>query len=117
MSEIFLGFYPFNAMGSCLHAQHLYQETVGIPFQQIAYVIATDGFIEPELKEYLSQLFDYEEVSSHFNPYTVDAIKWTGILHNDVLIADKSAFGKTYFRLFSHTNIDFSYYNQHRCLK
>ena len=111
--------------------ENLYQETVGIPLQQMAYVIATDGIIEPEEKEYLSQLFDYEEVSSHFNPYTVDAIKWTGILHNDVLIADKSAFWKTYFRLFSHnkgayikewllstcgywSGIDFSYYNQHR---
>lgn len=58
-------------------------ETLSVPFQQIARVIANGFVIAQEDREFLAQIFDLERVAEVYAPEIVDPIKfeavvWTG---------------------------------------
>ena len=55
----------------------LFQEKIGIPIQQISYVVKNNyESISKEDKKYLNKILERDEVDLNYNPYTVDTIKW-----------------------------------------
>lgn len=52
-------------------------ENIGIPLQQICYVVASkDGKITDKQKEFINQICPIEVIEEKFTPYIVDSIKW-----------------------------------------
>ena len=53
-----------------------YREMVGIPIQQICYVIAHDGNITDEQLEFVNKIEKIENIKDRYDPYNVDMIKY-----------------------------------------
>lgn len=53
-----------------------FEESVGIPLQQIARVIVYDGKISNEQKEFINTIMPEEEWKDSYTPCIVDTIKW-----------------------------------------
>ena len=77
--------------------KQLFQEKVGIPLQQISYVIHTDGKISKKNKEYLNKIYNYNLYKENYNPYLVDTIKWDINFNREYLNNNSSKFIKTWF--------------------
>ena len=60
-------------------------ETLGIPFQQMARVVATDCPLTEEETHQLSQIFDLELVKEKYDPQTVDPIKFEALRNRNAL--------------------------------
>lgn len=56
----------------------LFQESVGIPLQQMAAVVANDGYLTEEQEKFIEQLMPLEEIKNRYYPGSVDNIKWAG---------------------------------------
>ena len=61
-------------------------ETLAVPFQQIACVVACDRWMEPYEEQMLSEIFDLEVIKERYDPHIVDPIKF------DALKRDKLEF-------------------------
>jgi hypothetical protein len=85
---------------------HLFQETVGVPLQQMAAVVADGGDMSADEAEFLDNILSLNQISESYNPNSVDAIKWHSGFNNDFLSNHKLDFFKTYFSLlFKNFNI------------
>ncbi|MCI9077488.1 MAG: hypothetical protein HFH68_01010 [Lachnospiraceae bacterium] len=51
-------------------------ENFGIPLQQIAAVVAYDGVVTEEQKEFINNFIPYEKIKEIYTPTTVDNLKW-----------------------------------------
>lgn len=51
-------------------------ENFGIPLQQIGAVVAYDGVVTEEQKEFINNFIPYEKVKEIYVPTTVDSLKW-----------------------------------------
>ena len=61
---------------SALNRKCDFRESVGIPIQQICYVIAHDGNINEEQLEFINKIESIENIKERYVPYNVDYIKF-----------------------------------------
>ena len=81
----------------------LFQEKIGIPIQQISYVVKNNyESISKEDKKYLNKILDKEEVAKNYNPYTVDTIKWHKDFDRMYLNKTSGKYLKTWFRILTN---------------
>jgi hypothetical protein len=78
---------------------HLFQETVGVPLQQMAAVVANSGDMSADEAEFIDNILPLNQISESYNPYSVDAIKWQSGFNNEFLSNHKLEFFKIYFSL------------------
>ena len=79
--------------------KQMFQEVVGIPLQQICRVIAEDGVITLEQKEFMDHLIPLEEIRQRYNPRSVDPIKWSGLFNEKYLSEHKGEFLRIWFQM------------------
>ncbi len=77
----------------------LFQEKVGIPLQQIAYVNYVSGNIDPKDLAYLNNILPLTELKNKYHPYYVDNIKWDPHFDGQYLNKTKEQFLKTWFNI------------------
>lgn len=75
-------------------------ENLGVPVQQICYVVAKDGNITEEQKNFISQMCSIEVIKENYTPCIVDSIKWNPNFSNDFLENNKGEFFKVWFQIF-----------------
>ena len=81
--------------------QVLFKESVGIPLQQIAAVVANDGTINEDQLAFVDKIMPLDSIRKQYNPYSVDALKWEDVRVNDwFLHTHKVRFLKLWLRLF-----------------
>jgi hypothetical protein len=78
---------------------HLFQETVGVPLQQMAAVVANGGDMSEDEAEFLDNILSLNQIRESYNPNSVDAIKWNSGFNNEFLSNHKFEFFRTYFSL------------------
>jgi hypothetical protein len=78
---------------------HMFQETVGIPLQQMAAVVANDGNISNDEADFLNNILPLNQIKEEYNPDSVDTLKWSDGFDNEFLSIHKIKFFKTYFSL------------------
>jgi hypothetical protein len=71
-------------------------EAVGIPLQQMAYVVTTRGEIDASERRFLDQLLPYALWPSAYSPALVDSIKWNARFDEAFLDANKMRFAATW---------------------
>lgn len=76
--------------------KQLFQEKIGIPLQQISYVIHTNGKISKKNKEYLNKIYNYNLYKENYNPYLVDTIKWDTNFNREYLNNNSDKFIKAW---------------------
>ena len=74
-------------------------ESFGIPLQQICYVIAKDGKVTEEQKEFINNICAIETIKENFTPYIVDSIKWNGKFNDQFLSQNKIEFLKVWIQI------------------
>ena len=74
-------------------------ESLGIPLQQICYVITKDGKINDKQKEFMNQICPIDVIKSNFSPYIVDSIKWNENFNEEFLSTHKKEFIKIWFQI------------------
>lgn len=74
-------------------------ESLGIPLQQICYVISKDGKINDKQKEFINQICPIDVIKSNFSPYIVDSIKWNENFNEGFLSTHKKEFLKVWFQI------------------
>ena len=73
-------------------------ESLGVPLQQVGRVIASDGKMGKEEKEYLMTIFDFAEIKNVYAPHIVDPVK--NHANRGVLATTEKQFLETWFSLF-----------------
>ncbi len=58
------------------HAPYKFREAVGIPIQQVAATVCSDGKIGDKEFKFIDRLKPVEEIKSEYDPYNVDRIKY-----------------------------------------
>ena len=79
-----------------------FTESVGIPLQQIARVIATGKEITPEQEEFIDSIISIETIKKNYNPHVVDTIKspiYGADFKHSVLENNKAEFFEVWFSL------------------
>lgn len=79
--------------------KQLFQEKIGIPLNQIAYVVHTDGNIKKEDKDFLNKIYEYNLYKKNYNPFIVDSIKWDINFNREYLNNNSDKFIKTWFNM------------------
>lgn len=54
-----------------------FEETVGVPLQQISRTLVDNGTVSKENEAFLEELFDVTEIKEAYDPYLVDPVKWS----------------------------------------
>jgi len=80
--------------------RNTFVESIGIPIQQVAYVVSTDGDISPEEKQFLGGLMPYSTWPAVYAPCLVDMLKWHPEFDGTYLNANRPRFIKTWASLF-----------------
>ena len=75
-------------------------ENLGVPIQQIAYVIVKEGNITEEQKEFINELCPIDVIKETYTPCVVDTIKWNSNFNNEFLENNKGEFFKIWFQIF-----------------
>lgn len=74
-------------------------ENLGVPVQQICYVVAKDGNITEEQKEFINKLCPIDVIKENYTPCIVDSIKWNEEFNGKFLEENKGEFFKVWFQL------------------
>ncbi len=74
-------------------------ESLGIPLQQAAYIVSTDGIVAEEDREVLEQMLPLERWKELYNPIVADTIKFSPEFDRSGLEENAGAFIKTYLHL------------------
>ena len=72
------------------------RESLGIPIQQTAYILATDGKTTAEDIEFLSEIMPIDNWRSLYDPTVSDTIKFDPSFSNEFLDENESGFMKVY---------------------
>lgn len=88
-----------SVIPSFFSEKQLFQEKIGIPLSQIAYIIHTDGNIKKEDKDYLNEIYDYNLYKTNYNPYIIDTIKWDINFNRNYLNNNSNRFIKTWINI------------------
>ena len=75
-------------------------ESLGVPIQQMCYVVADNGDITEEQLEFINNMCPIEVIKEKYNPCIVDKIKWDESFNNEFLEENKAEFFKTWFQIF-----------------
>lgn len=75
------------------------EESLGIPIQQIAYVISEGGNISEDDLSFLNELLPIETWKEEYKPLVVDSIKWAPGFNYTFLENNKSEFIKVWIRV------------------
>ena len=86
----------FNA----LNINSEYEEKIGVPLQQISYVLTYEGNITDEQMEYLDSIVSIKRVKAYYNPFNVDYVKFDCKLNVENIENNKLQFYKTWLELF-----------------
>ena len=78
--------------------KQLFQEKVGIPLNQLAYVIYTDGKIDDKNLNYLEKIYDYDSYKNNYNPFLIDTIKWDDNFNREYLNNNSKEFIKVWVK-------------------
>lgn len=82
-------------------------ENLGVPVQQICYVVAKDGNITEEQKDFINQLCPIDVIKENYTPCIVDSIKWNPNFSNEFLENNKGEFFKVWFQMFLQNPMDY----------
>lgn len=75
-------------------------ESLGVPLQQIAYLVYYDYDLTADEMAYINQICPLDQIKEHYNPCLFDAIKWYASNFNiSVVSNDFSTFFKFYLKL------------------
>ncbi len=85
--------------GRCGYNINKTTESLGIPLQQTAYIVSTDGVVTQEDEEVLTELMPMERWKELYNPIVADTIKFSPEFNRQYLEENGSEFMKTYFHL------------------
>ena len=81
----------------------MFQEKVGIPIQQIAYVVKyNENSINKNDKDYLEKIMNFDLIKEKYLYYSVDSIKWDNNFNRDYLDKTKSKFINTWFNIMTN---------------
>lgn len=75
-------------------------ESVGVPVQQICYVIANEGNITETQEKFINNICPIETIKAEYTPGVVDHIKWNGKFNNSYLEENKIQFIKVWIKMF-----------------
>lgn len=76
-----------------------YIENVSILFQQVFAVVAKDGEITDEQREFINAVCPIEVIKENYSPCIIDNVKWSGKFNNDFLLANKNKFFKVWLEI------------------
>lgn len=76
----------------------LFQESMGIPLQQMGRVLVKDGVRDEETAVLMDSLLPEEKWRKGYHPYTVDWVKWDENFHHDLLSEKKTEFLGAWWR-------------------
>lgn len=80
--------------------KQLFQEKVGIPIQQISYVVKyNEKSISNEDKKYINKIMNLNDIRKNYNPYSVDTIKWNDKFNRVYLNSTKEKFINTWINI------------------
>lgn len=82
-------------------------ENLGVPVQQICYVVAKDGKITEEQKDFINQLCPIDVIKENYTPCLVDSVKWNPNFSNEFLENNKGEFFKVWFQIFLQNPMDY----------
>lgn len=82
--------------------KQLFQEKVGIPLNQLAYVIYTDGKIDDKNLNYLEKIYDYDSYKNNYNPFLIDTIKWDDNFNREYLNNNSKQFIEVWIKTLPH---------------
>ncbi|WP_117168442.1 DUF6020 family protein [Paraliobacillus sediminis] len=71
-------------------------EAMGIPTQQIAHVITSDGELSQEQEAYFNRILPIEQWKSLYNPYRTDPLKFAADFNSEVITSDNGTFLKNW---------------------
>ena len=74
-------------------------ESLGVPIQQTAYILATDGNVSSEELEVLNEIMPLENWKALYNPIVVDTIKFDPSFNREYFQENVSEFIKVYVGL------------------
>lgn len=80
---------------------------LGIPLQQVAYVISTDGNIDEEERQFLEKVMPFDEVKKMYRPCQVDYITRSKAFNKEFLKQSQPEFLKVYRSLFLKNKLAF----------
>lgn len=90
------------AMRWIVKRDKLFVESMAVPLQQIAMVVADNGQITPEQATIIDTIMPLEEIAARYAPCTVDSLKWgTGgqLMNKTWLQNNKGLFLKTWAQM------------------
>lgn len=81
------------------------RESLGIPLQQVAYIVTTDGVVSEEDMEMLSAIMPLENWKALYCPEVVDTIKFDPSFDKEYLEEHTGEFIKTYLHMVSQNPV------------
>lgn len=84
-----------------------FMESLGIPFQQISYVVVNEKNIPKEDMEVINKILPKDIIISTYQPMIVDNLKLSVSFDHDYLESHKVKFFKTYIHLFFKYPLDY----------
>ncbi|MBQ9715636.1 MAG: hypothetical protein IJV77_04430 [Clostridia bacterium] len=81
-----------------LQREALFQESVAIPIQQLAFTIKYEGNLSEKDLDYVDSIIDIEEIKEVYNPFSVDDIKWNNKFNREDLNVTKNEFISIWLR-------------------
>ena len=73
-------------------------ESLGIPLQQTAYILSTDGEIDPQDYEVFNEIMPMENWHALYSPIVVDPIKFDPSFNRDYFMENSNLFMQSYMR-------------------
>ena len=75
-------------------------ESIGIPLQQVARVVAVDGNLTNNQKELIEKILPIENIKKNYRAMLVDPIKWDSNFNNEYLENHLQDYFKLWFEIF-----------------
>lgn len=82
-------------------------ESVGVPLQQICYVVAEEGNLTEDQIQFINGMYPTEQIKQEYNPCIVDKIKWKVGFNNEYIEQNKTEFFKVWFKVFLQNPISY----------
>lgn len=87
-----LAIVPARIIQETNHWEPLFQESMGIPLQQLGRTLVVEGNRSEETVQLMNDLLEEEKWKKAYLPYTVDFVKWHDDFHRNRLNQEKGKF-------------------------
>jgi len=94
--SIFVQGYVFNRLDLNITGTN----TISVPLQQVAYVVATDGNLTDEQVDFINEMCHVETIKELYCPMVVDSLKDPSIFNDKFLHKNQTEFLKLWFQIF-----------------